>query len=55
MRAFNLLANGMGGLDLAGLPLAMALAGETDVELFVHRLMTIKTHRPPVAARQPGH
>ena len=47
IRGWNLLANGMGGLDWAGLPLVVALLGVDDVEAFVDRLLVIKTHKPP--------
>lgn len=42
-----MLANGMGGLDWAGLPLACAVHGVSDIEALVQRLIVIKTHRPP--------
>lgn len=42
-----MLANGMGGIDWAGLPLACAVFGVRDVELLIHRLVTLKTYRPP--------
>lgn len=41
-----MLANGMGGLDWAGLPLVVELLGIDDVDTFLQRLMTIKTYRP---------
>lgn len=47
IRTWNLLANGSGGVDWAGLPYAVALFGVTDVEGLMHGLMTIKTHKPP--------
>lgn len=47
IKIYNALANGMGGLDWAGLPLMCGLHGVQDVESIVHRLITIKTHRPP--------
>lgn len=47
-RAYALLANGMGGLDWAGLPLVAEMLGVTDIEMFVHRLSVIKLHRPDV-------
>lgn len=47
MRTWNMLANGMGGLDWAGLPLAVALFGINDVDGLLHRLQVIKAHRPP--------
>lgn len=37
----------MGGFDWAGLPMVLALLGITDVEMLLHRLNTIKAHRPP--------
>lgn len=46
MRAWRMLANGMGGLDWAGLPFVVELLGIDDVEAFVHQLMTIKAWRP---------
>lgn len=42
-----MLANGMGGIDWAGLPLACAVHGVTDIEALIHRLVVIKTHKPP--------
>lgn len=50
MLAWNFLANGMGGIDWAGLPLAVAYAGITDVPAVVDRLLIIKTHKPPEVA-----
>lgn len=41
-----MLANGMGGLDWAGLPIVAELLGIDDIEALVHRLMTIKVWRP---------
>jgi hypothetical protein len=46
LRAWNLLANGMGGIDWAGLPMVAALLGVQDVDALVHRLFVIKTHKP---------
>ena len=46
IRVWNLLSNGMGGLDWAGLPLAVELLGITDVEALLEALLVIKTHRP---------
>jgi hypothetical protein len=45
-RGYALLANGMGGLDWAGVPLVAQLLGVTDFEMFLHRLTVIKLHRP---------
>lgn len=47
IRVFNGLANGMGGLDWAGLPLLCAYHGVRDVEGLLHRLLVIKAHRKP--------
>lgn len=44
MRA--LLANGMGGIDWAGLPLACAYFAVRDVEGLLQRLLIMKTHDP---------
>lgn len=41
-----MLANGMGAIDWAGLPIVVALLGIDDVEAFVGHLMTIKHFRP---------
>lgn len=41
-----MLANGMGGVDWAGLPIACALYGIQDVELLIRRLLVIKLHDP---------
>lgn len=41
-----LLANGMGGIDWAGLPLACAWLGVRDVDALLQRLLLIKTHDP---------
>ena len=49
IKGWNMLTNGTGGLDWAGLPLVVAMLGVSDVEAFVDRLLVIKTHRPPAA------
>ena len=41
-----MLANGMGGIDWAGLPLACAWLGVRDVDGLLQRLLIIKTHDP---------
>lgn len=41
-----MLANGMGGLDWASLPLACAYFGVRDVEGLIHRLLVLKMHKP---------
>lgn len=43
---YAMLANGMGGLDWAGLPLACAYHGVRDVEGLMQRLLVIKLHDP---------
>jgi hypothetical protein len=42
-----MLANGMGGLDWAGLDLACAYFGVADPRGLVHRLLTIKAYQAP--------
>jgi hypothetical protein len=44
---WNYLHNGHGGIDWAGLPLIAAVLGVEDVEALIHRLLVIKTHKPP--------
>ena len=46
-KAHTLLANGMGGHDWAGLPVVCAWLGITDIDGLLHRLLIIKTHKPP--------
>jgi hypothetical protein len=41
-----MLANGMGGIDWAGLPMACAWLGVRDVDALLQRLLLIKTHDP---------
>lgn len=47
IQAWNLLANGSGGLDWGGLDFVAELLGVRDVEALVHRLGVIKLHKPP--------
>ena len=47
MRAYNLLANGMGGVEWAGLPVVVGLLGIDDVEGLLHRIEVIRNHKPP--------
>ncbi len=47
IRIYNLLANGMGGLDWSGLPLWCGALGVTDVEGLLCRLEVIRGHEPP--------
>jgi hypothetical protein len=44
---WNLLTNGHGGIDWAGLPYAVALHGVTDLAGLITRLQVIKLHKPP--------
>lgn len=53
MRAWNMLTNGMGGIDWAGLPVAVAYLGVDDVEGLIDRLMVIKQHKPPDGTTPP--
>lgn len=46
VHAYNLLANGSGGIDWAGLPVICAYLGITDVEPLIHAIGVIKSHRP---------
>jgi hypothetical protein len=47
INAWNLLANGMGGLDWSGLPYVVAHLGVRDVDGLMRRLKIIKGHSPP--------
>lgn len=49
-----MLANGMGGIEWAGLPFVAALLGVRDVDLFTVRLMTIKHFKPPKKESEHG-
>ncbi len=44
------MTNGSGGLDWAGLSIAVAAIGIDDVPGLIERLLVIKTHKPP----EPG-
>jgi hypothetical protein len=46
LKGYGLLANGMGAFDWAGLPWVVELLGIQQIELFIHRLQTIKEHKP---------
>lgn len=47
IRIWNLLTDGNGGLNLAGLPLVAEWLGIADLDGLMTRLETIKGHRPP--------
>ncbi len=44
IKAWNLLANGMGGFDYAGLPMVAEMLGFDDLDGLLHRLLVIKSH-----------
>lgn len=43
---WNMLSNGMGGIDWNGFPLALARFGVDDLETLMDDLNVIKTHKP---------
>jgi hypothetical protein len=47
IKAWNILANGSGGLDFSGLPYVVARFGIKDVAGLIDRLEVIKNHKPP--------
>jgi hypothetical protein len=47
IHVWNMLQNGMGGLDWSGLPVALEVVGVDDVEALIARLMVVKAHKPP--------
>lgn len=46
IRAWNLLANGMGGFDVGGVPVVAAALGFEDIDRLLHLLLVIKGHDP---------
>jgi hypothetical protein len=46
LEVWRLVSNGMGGMDAAWLPYAVALHEVDDVEGLIRRLTLIKSHRP---------
>ena len=48
-QAWALLANGMGGIDWAGLPVVAAHLGIDDTHRLIDCLYTMKTHQPDKA------
>lgn len=51
-KVFNLLADGMGGINWQGLPLMCGWLGATDIEGLMQRLAIIKTHRQQQPAKE---
>lgn len=49
----NMLSNGMGGYDMAGLALWMEYFGVTDVDGLLMRLCVIKNYEPPKPVDPP--
>lgn len=47
IKAWNLLSNGQGGLDWAGLPLVAEFLGITDMDMLMTRLSVIKSYKKP--------
>jgi len=47
LTVFNIIKNGQGGLDFAGLPLVCEWLGVGDVAGLLQRLVVIKTYRKP--------
>lgn len=54
IRAWNLLADGNGGIHWAGLPYVVELLGVRDLEALLDRLLVIKLHRPPEQGAAPA-
>lgn len=46
IRAWNLLSNGMGGIDWAGLPIVAELLAVQDLELLTDALLAIRQYKP---------
>ena len=47
IRCWNMLSNGMGGIDWSGLPFVAGHLGVEDIEALIADLTTIKTHKKP--------
>lgn len=47
LTVFNILKNGQGGIDFAGLPLVTQWLGVEDVAGLLQRLVVIKSYRKP--------
>lgn len=50
--AFNLLSNGMGGIDWSGLEIVAVKLGIDDIEGLIDRLHIIRTHKSPLEDRK---
>jgi hypothetical protein len=46
LRAWRMLANGMGGIDWAGLPIVADMLGITDPQALIEHLTLIKAYKP---------
>ena len=46
IRAWRLLANGMGGIDWAGLPIVIEMLGIHDPESLIARMQVIRSYKP---------
>jgi len=53
IRAWNLLSNGMGGIDWSGLGFVVELLGIEDVEALTDALLAIRLHKPPTGLEPP--
>jgi hypothetical protein len=54
IRAWRLLANGMGGIDWAGLPIVVEMLGIHDPESLIARLQVIRAYKPTENQNEPG-
>lgn len=46
-----MLSNGMGGIDMSGLPLVCEWLGIADIDGLLMRMETIRMHKPPEHAQ----
>lgn len=53
IQAWNMVSDGTGSVDWAGVPIVAAMLGIEDLETFIRRLMTIKHHRPGESNDEP--
>lgn len=47
IRAYNMLHNGMGGLDWAGLPVVVGLLGAVDIDRLAAGLLAVRRYKQP--------